>query len=101
VSRFDFDRRREVMTYADVFEGGPVGIEAEALFSSRLIESYVAVRGRSAVEAVRKLPFGSFLDLTSSGKSGFVSYAEEHARPDDLELWGRLFDLIAARLAPS
>lgn len=98
VSRFEFDRRREVLTYADVFEGGPVGVEAEALFAPHLLEAYVARRGRSALSQVRELPFGRFLDLTSAGKAGFVPWVEEHARREDLERWGRLLDLVAGRL---
>jgi 5S rRNA maturation endonuclease (ribonuclease M5) len=98
VNRFEFDRQREVMTYADVFEGGPYGVEAETLFGPDLLERFVAERGRGVVSERRSIAGAQVPDLTSSGKSAFVPWVEEHAGEEDLTNWDRLLDRIAERL---
>lgn len=98
VKRFAFDRKREVLTYADVFEGGPVGVEAETLFSSELLERFVRQRGRGVVGEWRRVHGERVPDLTSHGKSAFVAWAEEHATREDVLAWRGLLDLVAERL---
>ncbi len=96
-SRFGFDRATEVVTYADVYDGHPRGIEAETLFDVALLRRFVAERGRgvSHGEAVRDGI--THVDLTSSGKSAFVSWVTEHVRVEHLNRWDALLDLIAER----
>ena len=98
VKRFGFDRKREVLTYADVFEGGPVGVEAETLFSSELLERFVRQRGRGVVGEWRRVHGERVPDLTSHGKSAFVAWVEEHATREDVLAWRGLLDLVAERL---
>jgi hypothetical protein len=101
VSRFRFDRSREVLTYADVFEGGPPGVEAETLFDAALVRRFVRERGPSAVRAERRLHTLDHVDLTPSGKSAFVGWLERHADPEHLARWGQLLDLLDERLQPA
>jgi hypothetical protein len=98
VQRFRFDRSREVLTYADVFEGGPPGVEAETLFDVGLVRRFVRERGPSAVRGERRLHALEHLDLTSSGKSAFVGWLGAHADPEHLQRWGDLLDLLEDRL---
>ncbi|WP_052665388.1 hypothetical protein [Nitriliruptor alkaliphilus] len=98
VSRFGFERRREVMTYADVFEGGPQGVEAETLFDQGLLRRFVRERGPASSHGELRLPQGlPHLDLTSSGKSAYVGWLRTHARPEHLDRWRALLDLIDER----
>jgi hypothetical protein len=98
VSRFGFDRRREVVTYADVLEGGPRGVEAETLFDLDLLRRYVRERGPSASHGEVRLPHGlPHVDLTSSGKSAFVGWLAAHVRPAHLDRWVPLLDLLDER----
>jgi hypothetical protein len=98
VSRFGFDRQRETLTYADVFEGGPQGVEAETLFDPRLLRRFVRERGPASSHGELQLPQGLLhVDLTSSGKSAFVGWLREHAAPEPLARWGRLLDLLDER----
>jgi hypothetical protein len=99
VSRFGFDRSDEVLTYADVFEGGPPGVEAETLFDVGLVRRFVRERGRSASHGERRLHTLDHVDLTSSGKSAFVGWLDAHAGPEHLARWGDLLDLLGERFA--
>lgn len=99
VSRFGFDRQREVVTYADVIEGSPPGVEAEMLFDPGLLRRFVAEHGPSATHGERTVGGQPHLDLTSSGKSAFVGYAADHVTPEQLSRWSDLLDLLAERLA--
>jgi len=96
-SRFSFDRSREVVTYADVYDGHPRGIEAETLFDLRLLRRFVHDRGRRVSNGERTVDGIAHVDLTSSGKSAFVSWSREHARREDLARWDALLDLIEER----
>jgi hypothetical protein len=99
VSRFGFDRRREVLTYADVFEGGPQGVEAETLFDTDLLRRFVRERGAASSHGEQRLPQGlPHVDLTSSGKSAYVRWLRTHVRPEHLDRWGSLLDLVDDRL---
>ena len=98
VSRFGFDRQREVVTYADVIEGSPPGVEAEMLFDPALVRRFVAEHGPSATHGERQVGGQPHLDLTSSGKSAFVRFAEEHVTPEHLSRWSDLLDLLVGRL---
>ncbi len=98
-SRFAFDRGREVVTYADVYDGHPRGIEAETLFEVRLLRRFVQERGRRVSNGERTVDGIPHVDLTSSGKSAFVGWAQEHALPDHLERWNALLDLLAERFS--
>lgn len=100
VRRFGFRRGQEVLTYADVVDGCPPGVEAETLFEPRLLRRFVAERGPSATRGERLLHGVPHTDLTSSGKAAFVSWLEEHATPDQLGRYGALLDLLEARLPP-
>jgi hypothetical protein len=98
VSRFGFDRQREALTYADVFEGGPQGVEAETLFDPQLLRRFVRERGAASTHGEVQLPQGLLhIDLTSSGKSAFVGWLRGHAAPEPLARWGRLLDLLEDR----
>jgi hypothetical protein len=99
VSRFGFERRRQVITYADVFEGGPIGVEAETLFDQDLLQRFVRERGPGTTHGDERLPQGlRHVDLTSSGKSAFVGWSATRLRPHHLAHWSALLDLIEERL---
>jgi 5S rRNA maturation endonuclease (ribonuclease M5) len=99
VDRFGFSRATEVVTYADVFEGGPVGVEAETLFDVRLVRRFVHVRGHGSSHGEHVLPGGVVsVDLTSSGKSAFIDWVRTNARPEHLIGWDRLLDRLHALL---
>ena len=98
VSRFDFRRGAEVLTYADVFEGGPLGVEAETLFDLGLLRRFVAERGRATSHGERHVHGLDHVRLTPSGKSAFVGWLRTNVAPTDLERWAELLDLLAERL---
>lgn len=96
-SRFDFDRQRQIVTYADVFEGSPPGIEAETLFAIDLLRRFAREQGPASHRGERDLHGVPHLDLTSSGKSAFVGWVAEHARLEDLARWDALLDVLDER----
>lgn len=98
VSRFEFDRSRQVVTYADVVDGVPPGVDAEALFATELVRRFVALHGETVSAGERTYGQLVHVLLTSSGKSEFVPWVAEHAEPDDLTLWNDLLDLLEERL---
>jgi 5S rRNA maturation endonuclease (ribonuclease M5) len=100
VSRFGFDRGGEVVTYADVFEGHPAGVEAETLFDLELLRRFVRERGRSASHGERTTHGIRQVPLTSSGKAAFVSWLAAHGQARHLARWEALLDLLADRLPP-
>jgi hypothetical protein len=98
VSRFGFDRQRETLTYADVLEGGPLGVEAETLFDPELLRRFVRDRGHTASHGEQQLRSDLVhVDLTSSGKSAFVGWLADHARSEHLVRWAELLDLLDER----
>ena len=101
VSRFGFDRRSEVVTYADVLEGGPLGVEAETLFDVQLLRRFVAIHGPSASHGDRDLGSIEHPALTAGGKSAFVGWLAEHVAPEHLTRWSQLLDLLVERLPAS
>ncbi len=98
VSRFGFERGREVLTYADVLEGGPTGVDAETLFDQELMRRFVAERGPSTSAGEHTESGVTSVRLTPSGKSAFVGWLEHNARPQHLEGWDRLVTLLDERL---
>ncbi len=98
VSRFEFDRRTQVTTYAEVIRGQPRGVEAEALFDVELVRRFVAEQGPGVSNGEVWLETVWHVDLTGSGKAAFVGWLEEHARPEHLEAWSDLLDVLESRL---
>lgn len=98
VSRFGFERSRQVVTYADVIDGGPPGIEAESLFDPELVRGFVATHGEGFALGERTHGDVVTVELTASGKSAFVGWAGAHAGADDLDRWDALLDVLADRL---
>jgi 5S rRNA maturation endonuclease (ribonuclease M5) len=94
VERFGFDRGRQVLTYADVVHGQPVGVEAETLFDLDLLRRFVAEQGRGASHGERWLETTWHVELTGSGKSALVGWLARHARPEHLDGWARLLDRL-------
>lgn len=97
-SRFGFDRRTQVITYADVFDGSPPGIEAETLFDLELVRRFAREQGPASHRGERELHGVQHVELTSSGKSAFVGWVERHARVEHLNRWNDLLDLLDGRL---
>ena len=97
-SRFDFDRRTQVTTYAEVIRGQPPGVEAETLFDVDLVRRFVAEQGPGASNGEEWLETVWHVNLTGSGKAAFVGWLEEHARPEHLERWSDLLDVLEERL---
>ncbi|MEX2328746.1 MAG: hypothetical protein WD575_03365, partial [Nitriliruptoraceae bacterium] len=98
VSRFAFDRSREVVTYADVFDGNPPGVEAETLFDQDLLRRFVVERAGSVTSGERTEDGVTTVELTGSGKSAFVGWLDEHVCAEHLARWDALLDLLAHRL---
>ena len=97
-SRFDFDRQTQIVTYADVFDGSPPGIEAETLFDLEFVRRFAREHGAASYRGERELHGVQHVELTSSGKSAFVGWVERHARVEHLARWSDLFDLLEQRL---
>jgi 5S rRNA maturation endonuclease (ribonuclease M5) len=98
-SRFGFDNRRQVTTYAEVVPDHPVGTEAEDVFAWRFVERFVAEQGDHAIRGKRLLRRDEWhFDLSQSAKSAFVAWVDEHVRPEHLERWATLLDVLAERL---
>jgi 5S rRNA maturation endonuclease (ribonuclease M5) len=98
VSRFGFERGREVVTYADVYAGYPAGVEAETLFDLELVRRFVRQRGRSASRGERTVHGIEQVALTSAGKAAFVGWLDQHLDRRHLHRWSALFDLLEERL---
>ena len=97
--RFEFDNRRQVMSYAEVVPDHPLGVEAEDLFDWRLVGRFVEEHGSTAVRGQRILRVDEWhYDLTSSAKSAFVGWLEEHLEPAHAVRWGQFLDLVLERL---
>jgi putative ATP-dependent endonuclease of the OLD family len=94
VERFGFDRAGQVLTYAEVIHGRPVGVEAETLFDLELLRAFVAEQGRGASHGESWLETTWHVELTGSGKSALVGWLEQHARPEHMEAWARLLDRL-------
>jgi 5S rRNA maturation endonuclease (ribonuclease M5) len=94
VERFGFDRQGQILTYADVIHGQPVGVEAETLFDLDLLRAFVASQGRGASRGETWLQTIWHVELTGSGKSALVGWLERHAGPEHLEAWDRLLDRL-------
>jgi hypothetical protein len=97
-SRFDFDRQTQIVTYADVFDGSPPGIEAETLFDLEFVRRFAREQGPASHRGERELHGIHHVELTSSGKSAFVGWVERHGRPEHLRRWNDLLDLLEQRL---
>ncbi|TVR34247.1 MAG: hypothetical protein EA388_09470 [Nitriliruptor sp.] len=97
-SRFDFDRKTQIVTYADVFDGSPPGIEAETLFDLEFVRRFAREQGSASHRGERQLHGVQHVELTSSGKSAFVGWVDRHARPEHLTRWDALLDLLDQRL---
>jgi hypothetical protein len=100
VSRFGFDRSRQILTYADVFDGHPEGVVAETLFDVELLRRFVRSHGRSVGHGERTVHGVRHVELTSSGKAALVGWLATHVRPEHLARWDDLLDLLQERLAP-
>ena len=97
--RFEFDNRRQVMTYAEVVPDHPVGVEAEDLFDWRLVQRYVREHGSTAIRGKHLIRRDEWhFDLTSSAKSAFIGWLEEHVEPRHLERWDDLLSVVTERL---
>ena len=98
VSRFEFDRRTQVTTYAEVIRGQPRGVEAETLFDVELVRRFVDEQGPAVSKGEQWLETVWHVGLTGSGKAAFVGWLEEHARPEHLAAWSNLLDILEERL---
>jgi 5S rRNA maturation endonuclease (ribonuclease M5) len=98
VERFGFHRAGQVLTYADVVHGQPVGVEAETLFDLELLRAFVAEQGPGASRGESWIQTTWHVELTGSGKSALVGWLDRHARPEHLEAWERLLDRLEALL---
>ena len=98
-SRFGFDNRTEVTTYAEVVPDHPLGTEAEDVFDWHLVERFVDEVGEEAIRGKRVLRADEWhFDLSLAAKSAFVGWLEEHARAEHCERWGAVLDLLVDRL---
>ena len=101
-SRFGFDNRRQVTSYAEVIPDHPAGAEAEDVFHWRLVDRFVAEMGEEAIRGKRVLRADEWhFDLTLAAKSAFVGWLEQHATPTDCTRWAAVMDLLAERLVTS
>lgn len=98
VSRFGFLRSLHVMTYADVFDGVPVGVEAETLFDLDMMRAFVADQPASVSDGERREHGVMTVELTPAGKSVFVDWLRAHLTAEMLGAWPDLFTLIGERL---
>jgi 5S rRNA maturation endonuclease (ribonuclease M5) len=99
VSRFGFARQVSVITYADVIDGGPPGVEAETLFDQQVLRRFVAQHGPSSTTGERVQDGVTTVELTSTGKAAFVRWLDEQQDLGDLSRWDRLFVLLEERVA--
>jgi len=98
-SRFGFDNRGQVTTYAEVVPDHPLGTEAEDVFDWRFVERFVAEFGDHAIRGKQVLRRDEWhYDLTTAAKSAFVGWARENARAEHLERWGGVLDVLTERL---
>lgn len=99
VSRFGFVRSLHVVTYADVFDGVPQGVEAETLFDLEFMRTFVAQHPRSVTRGERREHGVTTVTLTASGKSAFVGWMRDHFDAEQAGAWPAFIDLLGARVA--
>jgi 5S rRNA maturation endonuclease (ribonuclease M5) len=99
LKRFGFTKH-QVMTYAEVFDGGPDSVEAEDLFPSTLLQRFVETLGEENVLSEKRMHpqlktwhYG----LNAAGKEMIAQFLREHASGDDVTRWIKLLELIRAR----
>lgn len=99
VNRFQFDRRRQVTTYAELVPDYPEGVEAEDMFDWRFVQRFVDEQGPKSIRGKMLIHEDEWhFDLTSASKSAFVDWAQRHAQKRDLRRWGQVLDIISERL---
>lgn len=99
VSRFGFSRSLHVLTYADVFDGVPQGVEAETLFDLEFMRAFVRAHPASVTSGERLEHGITTVTVTATGKAAFVDWMRERLDPERAGRWPALIDLIDARVA--
>jgi 5S rRNA maturation endonuclease (ribonuclease M5) len=95
VRRFGFAKRKEVMTYAEVFDSYPMGVDAEDMFDRALLDRFVSSQGP---RARRTWTSGDQVALTPAAKSAFVGWLADNLDAESCGHWGTILDRVVARL---
>lgn len=98
--RFSFQKRSEVMTYADILGKNVDNVEAEDLFPEEILASFVAEYGEDNVlsEKSRHTQLGRWhFGFNAAGKEYLPEFLRSHAKKEDLELWIRLLEVLRTR----
>ncbi len=97
--RFNFQNKKEVTHYGELFGGG-ADIEAEDLWPSKLLEGFVAANGEDKVlKGKTKRPDGGWhFDIDQAAKPAMGEYLAEHAAAADTTRWVELLQLLRMRL---
>jgi len=101
-SRYNVDGR-SVLSYRDALHvtDGSV-VEAEDLFSQRLLEGFVRAFGDKVLtEKVRRTDGSFHYGFTQNAKRHFMAFLHTEAGVADLARWGDLIDLLVERMARS
>ncbi|MDA8047539.1 MAG: AAA family ATPase [Actinomycetota bacterium] len=98
-SRFNFQRNKEVTSYADLF-GSQVGIEAEDLWPSELIGRFVASKGEDAVMSGKwqRNDGGWHYDIRPTAKKEMEAFLQAEVTFTDCGRWINLLELLHQRL---
>jgi hypothetical protein len=102
-SRFHFQGKKEVMTYADVIDGHPDNIEAEDLFPSRLLQRFVEEYGERNVlteKAWNPQKKDWHFGFNAAGKDYIAEFIRDNALPADISRWVDLLEQVRSRLFP-
>jgi hypothetical protein len=99
--KFNFQKKKHVTTYADVFPKEHSGFpyEAEDVFAPELIQSFVDEHGQSVTDGSKKRPDDVFhYDFSQSAKAELEDFLALNARPAHVVRWVELILLIRSRL---
>lgn len=95
-TRFEFQNKKQIISYGDLFDGKAEGIEAEDLFPPQLIERFVSESGEGVLQGKYRRSDGEWhFDLTQEAKGAIPVWLGEKVDHQALDLWGELIDRIS------
>ena len=93
--------KAQVVTYGDLLEGNPDGVEAEDLLPQSILQKFVDHYGENVVLAEKQMnqQLGKWhYGFTGTGKELIGAFLKEHATADDMGRFVKLAELVRTRM---
>jgi putative ATP-dependent endonuclease of the OLD family len=100
IKQFGFRKGHDITMYGETFPGGADDIEAEDLFPSALIQSFIDQHGEDRVlnGKSRRSDGEWHYDLNATGKDSIAEFLRSHLRPEDCTRWLALLEKVRSRM---